>query len=233
LEVLALSREHDLIILEGLSLTSEYNLYFGPSNRPPSYFALDRSQPEVGRVVRFDSFSKILSSGIRVGFVSGPECIVRSMDLHTMAVNLQPSSLSQALALKVLEAWGYTGFATHTARVAEFYKEKRDVFEQAMQRHLAGLAEWSTPEAGMFFWFKLVLSDGASSRDGDDDSESLIRTKALERGVLALPGTVFFPNGRKTAYVRASFSTLPAEQVDEALRRLREVILDERKARSV
>lgn len=147
------------------------------------------------------------------------------MDQHSTVTNLQPSSLGQALALKVVKAWGYEGFASHTANVAAFYRAKRDVFEAAMQRHLAGLAEWATPEAGMFFWFKLL--------GGDDDSASLIRTKALEHGVLALPGTVFYPNGRTTAFVRASFSTLSPEQVDEALRRLREVILDERKTRGV
>ena len=56
----------------------------------------------------------------------------------------------------------------------------------------------------------------------------MIRTKALENGVLALPGTIFLPSGRKTTYVRASFSLLPEDQVEEALRRLREVILQAR-----
>ena len=62
----------------------------------------------------------------------------------------------------------------------------------------------------------------------DGDSEIVIRTKAFEGGVLALPGTVFFANGSRTAYVRASFSLLEEEQVNEALRRLRVVILKER-----
>ena len=57
------------------------------------------------------------------------------------------------------------------------------------------------------------------------DSEALIRTKALENGVLALPGTVCHPDARKTAYVRAAFSLLAEEQADEALRRLRDVIV--------
>lgn len=39
--------------------------------------------------------------------------------------------------------------------MSRFYREKRDVFEHAMRRHLSGLAEWSTPEAGMFFWCAL------------------------------------------------------------------------------
>jgi tryptophan aminotransferase len=124
--------------------------------------------------------------------------------------------------------------------VAEFYRAKRDVFEIAMRRHLHGLAEWNAPEAGMFFWhaplfvflsevrvngpvdrFRLLLGE-------DGDSANIIRTKAFEGGVLALPGTVFFPNGGRTTYVRASFSLLEEDQVNEALRRLRVVLLNER-----
>ena len=76
----------------------------------------------------------------------------------------------------------------------------------------------------IFFRFKLLIESEA----GESDSESVIRQNAVERGVLALPGTVFLPNGRKTPYVRASFSLLPPEDVEEALKRLRGAILEVR-----
>ena len=96
-----------------------------------------------------------------------------------------------------------------------------------MQKHLTGLAEWERPEAGMFFWFKLLVppSDAAP---GEGDSEAVVRTRAFERGVLALPGTVFLPNGGKTPYVRAAFSLLEEEQVEEAVRRLRDALVEAR-----
>jgi len=62
-----------------------YFLYYGTKPPPPSYFTLELEQPEVGRVLRFDSLSKILSSGIRIGFVSGPEPLVNAMDMHVGA----------------------------------------------------------------------------------------------------------------------------------------------------
>jgi tryptophan aminotransferase len=106
-----------------------------------------------------------------------------------------------------------------------------------MERHLRGLAEWDVPEAGMFVWsvpplplprragtdwrrFKLLVEG--------DDAEALVRTHALERGVLALPGTVFLPDGRKTAYVRASFSLLDEAEVEEACRRLADTVREAR-----
>lgn len=59
-----------------------YYLYYGDAPRYPSYFSLERDEPETGRVLRFDSLSKILSAGIRIGFASGPTAILEAMDRH-------------------------------------------------------------------------------------------------------------------------------------------------------
>jgi tryptophan aminotransferase len=156
---------------------------------PPSYFRLDAENPDepAGRVVRFDSLSKVLSAGMRLGFVSGPVSIINMIDLEvsqssyrlaaisllnsifeTATANMQASSLTQAIAYSLLSAWGYDGFRLHCENVSSFYRERRDIFERAMQRHLTGLAEWTTPESGMFYWcaaarcVALGLSDHAS-----------------------------------------------------------------------
>ena len=134
--------------------------------------------------------------------------------------------MTQEITSVLLRSWGYDGFKAHTETVSNFYKQKRDVFERALRTHLDGLAEWVTPEAGMFVWFKLLIADEPGE---EGDSFDLVRNKAFENGVLALPGTVFLPDGRKTAYVRAAFSLLPEEDVNEALRRLRITILEARK----
>ncbi|EPQ52558.1 PLP-dependent transferase [Gloeophyllum trabeum ATCC 11539] len=223
-EILALAREHNFLIMED---DPYYYLYFGEAPRPPSYFNLELEEPEVGRVLRFDSLSKVLSAGIRVGFASGPEPLLHAMDMHTAVANLQAPGLVQVMVATLLNNWGYDTFKVHSQNVSNFYREKRDIFERAMRQHLTGLAEWSAPEAGMFYWFKLLLDPTGAS---EEDSEAVIRTKALERGVLALPGTVFMPNNRKTAYVRASFSLLDEQQIDEAIRRLRDVVLEARAA---
>ena len=62
-----------------------YYLYFGSAPRPPSYFTLERDQSEVGRVIRFDSLSKVLSSGLRLGFASAPNVIIKAMNDHVSA----------------------------------------------------------------------------------------------------------------------------------------------------
>ncbi|KIJ60401.1 hypothetical protein HYDPIDRAFT_190072 [Hydnomerulius pinastri MD-312] len=221
-EILVLAREHNFLILED---DPYYWMYYSDDERPPSYFQLELEQPEVGRVLRFDSFSKIISAGMRFGFASGPKAIIDAIDVQTGSSNLQPSSLIQAIVLALVEPWGYDGFETFTRNVSNFYKTKRDIFEKALRQHLGDVAEWSTPESGLFFWVKLVLKPHG---DGESDSDDLISTKAFQNGVIALPGTVFLPNGRKSAYVRMAFSLLPEESVHEALKRLRDVIVKER-----
>jgi tryptophan aminotransferase len=120
-----------------------------------------------------------------------------------------------------------------------------------MKKHFSGESDgekptvWGVPEAGMFYWsvdlvsrvlqsligvhrFKLLLFPDESDTTTIGDSEALIRSNALEAGVLALPGTSFLPNGGSTAYVRAAFSLLGEDEIDEALRRLREVVKEAR-----
>jgi tryptophan aminotransferase len=72
--------------------------------------------------------------------------------IQTSSSNLQVSSTTQAIAYALLSEWGYDTFFDHTRRVANFYREKRDIFAKALDRHLTGLAEWTIPNAGMFFW---------------------------------------------------------------------------------
>ena len=84
----------------------------------------------------------------------------------------------------------------------------------------------------LFFWliidphrFKLRLPVTKEAPEGD--CSRLVETKAVENGVLVLQGEPFYPQKRKTAYVRAAFSLLEEDRVNEALRRLATVVRHE------
>ncbi|KCV68464.1 hypothetical protein H696_04758 [Fonticula alba] len=229
-ELYEVAREHDLLIVED---DPYYYLQYGEGERAPSFLALD----EDARVLRTDSFSKIVSAGMRIGFATGPAPLVDRLVLHAQAGCLHPSGIAQATLLAYLNHIGVEGFLKHCDEVADFYRSRRDVFCEAADRHLKGLAEWHSPDAGMFVWFRLL---------GEiQDSAPLIRTKAAEKRVLLVPGESFmpecgdggivssFPLGAQedgsqstgtSPYVRASFSTADAEQIDQALQRLAAVI---------
>ncbi|KAJ3076460.1 hypothetical protein HDU98_002904 [Podochytrium sp. JEL0797] len=209
-EIYRIASKYDIIILED---DPYYYLQFGET-RTPSYFSMDVD----GRVLRFDSFSKILSAGVRVGWVSGPKPLADRIALHTQASMLHASGMSQMMVFKVLQHWGIDGFLRHSATVSAFYAEKAKAFMQLAEKHLKGLAEWVEPNAGMFVWIKLL---------GVTDSSSLIKNKAMEKKVLMVPGFEFFPNPKTTPYVRASFSIATTEQIDTALSRLAEIVREE------
>jgi tryptophan aminotransferase len=99
LGVLKLARQHSFIILEGVNFASNtvhfilpdgfpnlddpyYYLYYGSAPRVSSYFALEAQTGEIGRVLRFDSFSKIISGGVRVGLATGPTPLLDVIDMH-------------------------------------------------------------------------------------------------------------------------------------------------------
>jgi len=127
-------------------------------------------------------------------------------------------------------------WASHVAKVAQSYHQKRDFFLAACATHLVGndssggssggsssshgssserLATWSIPAAGMFCWLDLSAS-------GVTDSAPFVK-EALARDakVLLVPGNEFMPDpALPTPFVRASFSTASSSDVEEALRRL-------------
>jgi tryptophan aminotransferase len=79
-KVLRLARQYNFLIMED---DPYFYLYFGSAPRPPSYFSLERSEGgEIGRVLRFDSFSKIISGGLRLGWATGPAALLDALELH-------------------------------------------------------------------------------------------------------------------------------------------------------
>ncbi|KAK4055303.1 hypothetical protein OIV83_000586 [Microbotryomycetes sp. JL201] len=236
--VLALARKHDFVIMEDDAYAF---LAFDTSKQAPSYFELEArdlsssldgangyAQPQVGRVLRFDTFSKILSSGMRIGFVTGPPQIVDVLDLMTSNTNLQPntnlnaplvailSSTTAAIALALLNKWGIDGFFEHTKRVAKFYDEKRAMFERIAHKHLDGLATW--------LYLNLKLTEDGSAGDSFD----LIANTAVEKGVLAVPGKGFSPTGAVSSCVRVSYSLATEEDAELGFARLAECVREAR-----
>ncbi|RXK35822.1 tryptophan aminotransferase [Tremella mesenterica] len=216
LEVLEVCRKYNLLMIEETDYLS--------SPLQPSYFELETEVfPHGGHVIRFDSVSKLFSAGMRLGFATGPKALINAIDVAHAANNLHTSSISQAVALALMQHWGIKGFLAHSTAVAHFYAERREKFEALAHKHLDGLATWVSPKAGMFLWIDM-------SPSGIDDSMELISKEALAKGVLAVPGFVFYPLKRKSAHVRVSFSLVDLDSEAElGFQRLAEAIRDKRR----
>uniref|UniRef100_A0A8B9CRT4 Kynurenine/alpha-aminoadipate aminotransferase, mitochondrial n=1 Tax=Anser brachyrhynchus TaxID=132585 RepID=A0A8B9CRT4_9AVES len=191
-EIYQLARKYDFLIIE------DDPYYFLQFEKPwaPTFLSMDLD----GRVIRTDSFSKILSSGLRIGFLTGPKPLIDRVILHIQVSTMHTSTFTQIMISQLLQQWGEKGFLEHI-----------DSFFLSL-----GLAEWYPPAAGMFLWIKIK---------GVSDTEQLIMEKALQKEVLLVPGRAFNINSSEpSSYVRASFSLSSPAQMDLAFKRLADLI---------
>ncbi|XP_043746844.1 kynurenine/alpha-aminoadipate aminotransferase, mitochondrial-like isoform X2 [Cervus elaphus] len=207
-EIYELARKYDFLIIE------DDPYYFLQFNKPwaPTFLSMDVD----GRVIRADSFSKVLSSGLRVGFITGPKPLIERIVLHIQVSTLHTSTFTQLLVSQLLHQWGEEGFLAHVNRVIDFYRKQRDALLAAADKWLSGLAEWHVPTAGMFLWVKIK---------GIHDVRKLIEEKAVKDKIFMLPGHDFYiDSSAPCPYFRASFSSASPEQMDVAFQRLAQLI---------
>ncbi|KRT84152.1 hypothetical protein AMK59_903, partial [Oryctes borbonicus] len=167
-EIYKICSEYNVLILED----DPYFFMHFLDELTPSFLSMDTE----GRVLRFDSFSKVLSSGMRVGWVTAPKPLIQALELqvlssgmrvgwvtaakpliqalelHIQSAHLHSSTLSQAIANNLLQLWGFDRVVEHFEEVAEFYRVRRDITIAAMERYLTGLCDWTIPAGGMFVW---------------------------------------------------------------------------------
>ncbi|XP_045597417.1 kynurenine/alpha-aminoadipate aminotransferase, mitochondrial isoform X3 [Procambarus clarkii] len=212
-EIYKIASEYNLIILED---DPYYFVQFGDmKDFPPSFLSMDTD----GRVLRFDSFSKILSSGLRIGYVTGPKPLIERIVLHEQVSVLHAPAMSQVLVSELLKLWGMEDFFKHTHKVQDFYHKQRDAMLKAADTHLKGLCEWSVPTGGMFLWLKV---------SGVYDTWDMILERALTKNVILVPGKAFMcDTSAPSQYMRAAFSVVTPEAMDKGLSSLAELIREE------
>jgi len=205
--------KYDLLLLED---DPYRHLHLEPnSSKIMSFLEMDDAR----RVLRFDSFSKVISSGFRIGWVTGPQPLVERMQLNQQVGCLHTSGLSQMILLKTLHSLGEVGLQKHIETVKEGYRSRRDLFCSLADKHLVGLAEWFVPKAGMFVWFKFK---------GIENAKELLQKKAVKQKVLLVPGADFMADDTKpSSFARASYSTATPEEMEEALKRLAALLREE------
>lgn len=197
---------HDVILFED---DPYRDLVYEPCERRPVC-----AQVKTASWVYQGSFSKTVAPGLRLGFLTASEDIFPLLVRLKQAADLHTNRLSQWMVLQYLND---PDRDARMARIAALYRGKRDVFAQALERHLGGLATWSTPPGGLFFW---VTLNGAVS------PEALLK-RALERGVLFTPGSHFLAQGGACQALRLNFSLAAPEAAERGLGILGELLREE------
>lgn len=163
-EVYKVAQKHDLIILEDepyyfLQMEPYAGIGAPEPEAPkshdefikalvPSFLSLDTD----GRVMRMDSFSKVVAPGSRVGWITASQQIVDRYGKHADVSTQGPSGMSQLVLFKLLdEHWGHAGYLDWLIHIRLEYTRRRNVMLEACDKYLPReVVSWVSPMAGMF-----------------------------------------------------------------------------------
>ena len=137
---------------------SKYSTFL--SSLLPSLLSLDTD----GRVLRLDSFSKVLAPGARIGWVTGPEQLISTYTRHADVSTQCPSGMSQLILFKLLEEhWGHAGYLDWLMHLRRSYTERRNGMMRACEIKLPReVVSWEVPKAGMFVSVFLIFQSSIS-----------------------------------------------------------------------
>lgn len=207
-EIYKIAQQYNLIILED----DPYYMVHFLDKDPVSFLALDTDN----RVIRFDSFSKTMSAGLRMGFATGPAEFIERMDFHLQITTMMTSGLSQLLIYELLNSWGFEGYRDYVKKVRDFYRGQRDFTLRAAEKHLTGLATWTTPQGGMFLWLKVKPVRCL---------KTLVTKELVNNKLLVAPGYAFtWDPTDDSQYVRVSYSLTTEEAINKGFSILAEAI---------
>ena len=166
-------------------------------------------------VLYLGSFSKVLAPGLRLGYVAAPRAIYPKLLQAKQAADLHTGIFSQRLVHEVLASGMLDA---HVATIRARYRAQRDAMASALALHMDGLATWSVPRGGMFFW--LDLAPGL-------DALALL-PRAVEAGVAFVPGAPFYATSPRAGTLRLSFVTVAPAQIEAGIAALAGVLRNAR-----
>ncbi|MBS1479693.1 MAG: PLP-dependent aminotransferase family protein [Christensenellaceae bacterium] len=163
---------------------------------------------ESGTVLLFNSFSKIIAPGLRVGSVTAEAPVIRKMTIAKQSADTHSPNLTQAIVAEFLSR-GL--LPQQLARILPMYGERMNAMLAAMDAYFPESCAYTRPEGGLFIWGELPGGDMAT----------LVGRAADECGVAFIPGFHFFadPAGQEGTF-RLNFSGTAFENIEPGIRRL-------------
>jgi len=198
--VLELAREHDFLIIED----DPYGeLVYVSGADTTSIQSRDRD----GRVLYLGTFSKILAPGVRCGWIAGARELIDRFEIAKQAADLCSGMLDQS----IIDEYCAAGeLPAQIERVRSFYRERRAVMLESLEKHFAGRAEWTSADGGLFTFMKL-----------SDDIDTAARVeRSVKNGVAYVPGAPFFVDGSGRNTMRLTFAKEPDARIRDGISRL-------------
>jgi 2-aminoadipate transaminase len=163
------------------------------------------------RTIITGSFSKILSPGMRMGWIVAPEPVMEQLVIAKQASDLHSNYLCQRIAYQYLAD---SDIDAHIAKIQNAYRTQCDCMIASIQESFPESATYTRPNGGMFVW--VTLPEGVSSME--------VFEHALAENVAVLPGIPFYIDGGGNNTLRLNFSNSTEEKIREGIQKLGNVI---------
>ncbi len=165
-----------------------------------------------GHVIYVDSLSKTVGGGLRIGWIAASGPVKERILVEKRADDMHSATMPQLALAGFLADGEYPG---HIEHARDFYRERRDVLLEAVDKHLKGFAtcETDTPQGG-HLWLTLNLPF--------DESE--LMTESVRNGVTFVPGAAMLPRASQLTHMRLSYGFLSPDQLTEGTKRLARAI---------
>ena len=200
-KLLELAAEHDFTIFEDDPYIS---IRFEGEGLPTML-----SQDDAGKVVYASSFSKTVCPGIRVGYLVGPQAVIKQIQGIATNTYISPNMVAQSIVNQFCRS-GRIDSAIATVKDA--LRARRDAVITALEREIPE-ARFARPEGGYFMWVELPEAVDVAA----------LETAAKERDVVFVKGTDFLLEGGHNT-LRLAYSGVTPEQIDEGITRLAEAL---------
>ncbi|MBE6662006.1 MAG: PLP-dependent aminotransferase family protein [Ruminococcaceae bacterium] len=198
-----IAKKHGIIILED----NPYGELRFRGEEIPTIKSMD----DAGIVVYCSSFSKILSAGMRIGFIIAPEAIVQKMAVGKQCEDVHSNIFFQLLCYKYMTECDLDG---HIEKIRAIYRRKCDLMLECLDREMPKEITYTRPDGGLFIW--CTLPEGYDS--------AAFAKFAIAKKVAVVPGATFNCDTEAPSNAfRLNYSTPSDEQIVTGIKTLGEI----------
>ncbi|WP_394235295.1 PLP-dependent aminotransferase family protein [Niallia oryzisoli] len=197
-EILEISSEYGIPVVED----DPYSLTSYTGEPVPTLKSMDAH----GNVLYISSLSKIVASGLRIGWIIGPRPVIERLSDAKQQIDFGHASFTQWIANDFLES---ENFHSHMKRLIKELEKRRDQIVTSLRFYLNNQVEFDIPQGGIHIWCKL----------NKNVDETKLLEESIKRGVIYVPGSTL---GSKKGFVRFTFAREDEITINEGIKRFSE-----------
>lgn len=181
-----------------------YSLTAFSGDKMPTLKSLDKN----GNVLYISSLSKIVASGLRIGWIVGPTSVIERLSDAKQQIDFGHSSFTQWIANDFLES---PNFNLHMKHLVKELETRRDTIVQSLDMYLKDQVVYSIPQGGIHLWCHVLK----------EYNETQLLEESIKRGVIYVPGSTM---GSKKGFVRFTYAREDVHSINEGIKRFAQAL---------